>query len=595
MPQRLPPRLIRALAVAMPLYAASAVHAQCPTTSSCLSPHATPGCDSAACCTTVCAVDPLCCASDWDASCVGLANTSCIGYCGAAVSGSCYSAHANPACDNAACCAAVCTADPFCCDTQWDVTCAQFAGFTCQGTPGTCGVTQASCFKAHAQGACDDVACCTAVCSVDPSCCAQSWDSICVTIATQTCVAGCAPAVEAGSVVEAEGCDERANDPCYAATGGTPQSVAINTQLRGTLGRPPSSTNGLDVDVFRVTVPDPDGDGLARVTVEFSSSPQAWAALVPAGTCVPMSASLLHLASNFCVVTTSAAQCIPAGTYSLVVAGGTYPAFGGSDITCIAGNAYTAKVVVAQNCTPCTATAPSCYLPHDSAGCNTPACCTAVCANDAFCCEQVWDATCVELAINGCLTGPPSYDTCASAAAISVGSVTLNTGRAQLELPQPSSCGAGATFTRDIWCTYLSDRTGTMELRTCGSWFDTVVAVYTGSCASPTQVACNDNVTGCPGVGSSKVTFTAQCGQRYLFRIGPKTGQGGDVAITLAAGQSNLCPNCPEDLNNSGSVDSLDIAFLLNAWGTAAADLNGDGTTSSPDMAVLLNAWGTCN
>ena len=37
------------------------------------------------------------------------------------------------------------------------------------------------------------------------------------------------------------------------------------------------------------------------------------------------------------------------------------------------------------------------------------------------------------------------------------------------------------------------------------------------------------------------------------------------------------------------------IAFLLNAWGTAAADLTGDGTTGSPDLAVLLNAWGPCN
>jgi hypothetical protein len=108
-------------------------------------------------------------------------------------------------------------------------------------------------------------------------------------------------------------------------------------------------------------------------------------------------------------------------------------------------------------------------------------------------------------------------------------------------------------------------------------------------------VACNDNVTGCPGVGSSKVAFTVQCGQQYFFRVGPKSGQGGDVAITLVAGQSTICPNCPEDLNNSGSVDSLDIAFLLNAWGTAAGDLTGDGTTSSPDMAVLLNAWGPCN
>jgi hypothetical protein len=46
------------------------------------------------------------------------------------------------------------------------------------------------------------------------------------------------------------------------------------------------------------------------------------------------------------------------------------------------------------------------------------------------------------------------------------------------------------------------------------------------------------------------------------------------------------------DLNCDGSVNSLDLAALLAAWGTAgAADLDGDGVVSSPDVAVLLSGW----
>ena len=46
------------------------------------------------------------------------------------------------------------------------------------------------------------------------------------------------------------------------------------------------------------------------------------------------------------------------------------------------------------------------------------------------------------------------------------------------------------------------------------------------------------------------------------------------------------------DLNCDGSVNSLDLAALLAAWGTAgAADLNGDGVVNSPDVAVLLSGW----
>jgi hypothetical protein len=45
------------------------------------------------------------------------------------------------------------------------------------------------------------------------------------------------------------------------------------------------------------------------------------------------------------------------------------------------------------------------------------------------------------------------------------------------------------------------------------------------------------------------------------------------------------------DLNGDGSVNSSDLAVLLNGWGTAAGDLNGDGTTDAADMAVLLGNW----
>lgn len=568
--------------------------AQCPASGSCVAVHSASGCDSADCCNAVCALDPTCCTMGWDAGCVSLANLSCVGYCGASVNGSCYTAHANPACDNATCCTAVCNLDPFCCEKEWDLTCTQFAGFSCQGTPGTCGVTPDSCFTAHSQGACSDAPCCNAVCSIDATCCSQSWDAICVTIANQTCVSGCTPVAETGAIDEVELCDERSNDPCYVATGGTPQSLAPNVQLKGTLGRGNGSANGVDVDVFRVVIPDSDGDGLARVSLQFASSPAAWVALVAEGACPAVTTSIIHLSSSLCVDSTSPAQCIPVGTYRVIVGAGTYPAFAGTDIACTGANRYTLKVTAAQTCTPCTASAPSCFLPHTNGGCNSPSCCTAVCSTDPFCCDSSWDEPCVASAATLCLSGPPAYDTCAGAATVSVGTFTLNTARAGLELPQLTSCGASATYARDVWCTYVSDRTGTMELRSCGSWFDTVIAAYTGGCGSLTAIACNDDGSLCPGVGASRLAFQVQCGQRYYFRVGPKSGQGGDVVLTLSNGQSTACPACPADLNHSGAVDSQDISIMLNAWGTTAADLSGDGVTNSADIAVLLNAWGPC-
>jgi hypothetical protein len=46
------------------------------------------------------------------------------------------------------------------------------------------------------------------------------------------------------------------------------------------------------------------------------------------------------------------------------------------------------------------------------------------------------------------------------------------------------------------------------------------------------------------------------------------------------------------DLNCDGSVNSLDLAALLIAWGTSGpADFNGDGIVNSPDLSVLLLGW----
>ena len=53
-------------------------------------------------------------------------------------------------------------------------------------------------------------------------------------------------------------------------------------------------------------------------------------------------------------------------------------------------------------------------------------------------------------------------------------------------------------------------------------------------------------------------------------------------------------PECPADLNDSGTVDASDLAILLGGWGGAAGDLNGSGSTDASDLAILLGAWGAC-
>jgi len=146
----------------------------------------TPGCGSTGCCASVCPQDPFCCTTAWDAICVQAAFTLC-GNCGNAQAGSCFAVNGSVGCDNAACCAAVCAVDAFCCSTTWDTACANRANQLCASCGG---VASGSCSSPNGTPACDDEACCTAVCAVDPFCCNTQWDGLCASRALTLC-AGC--------------------------------------------------------------------------------------------------------------------------------------------------------------------------------------------------------------------------------------------------------------------------------------------------------------------------------------------------------------------------------------------------------------------
>ncbi|MEJ7734373.1 MAG: hypothetical protein WKG00_34900 [Polyangiaceae bacterium] len=84
------------------------------------------------CITAVCDDDPSCCSTGWTASCVGLASqkdAACATDCGCAhppcITGPALAATCDP------CVAAACEADPFCCNTFWDLLCASYVQSIC--------------------------------------------------------------------------------------------------------------------------------------------------------------------------------------------------------------------------------------------------------------------------------------------------------------------------------------------------------------------------------------------------------------------------------------------------------------------------------
>ncbi|MBC04581.1 MAG: hypothetical protein CMJ34_14950 [Phycisphaerae bacterium] len=83
----------------------------------------------------------------------------------------------------------VCGVDDYCCTQTWDELCVTIAtllcGADCESIP-TCG-TDGSCASVHEGPGCEDAGCCTAVCGSDPYCCLVAWDQACVASAGVVC------------------------------------------------------------------------------------------------------------------------------------------------------------------------------------------------------------------------------------------------------------------------------------------------------------------------------------------------------------------------------------------------------------------------
>lgn len=83
-------------------------------------------------------------------------------------------------------------------------------------------------------------------------------------------------------------------------------------------------------------------------------------------------------------------------------------------------------------------------------------------------------------------------------------------------------------------------------------------------------------------------------GELYIVDQGTASNTGEIFKIVPTTGDGTCAPPCaPADLDCNGTVDSADLATLLNNWGgPGAGDIDGSGTVDSNDLAALLNAWG---
>ncbi|MCH8913278.1 MAG: lamin tail domain-containing protein [Planctomycetes bacterium] len=96
--------------------------------------------------------------------------------CGEPAAGDCFEANGTPFCSDGECCDAVCAGDPFCCDNDWNATCADEALVECR----SCGDSETGdCFEDNGTPYCSEAECCSLICDPnnpdgDESCCTEN-------------------------------------------------------------------------------------------------------------------------------------------------------------------------------------------------------------------------------------------------------------------------------------------------------------------------------------------------------------------------------------------------------------------------------------
>jgi subtilisin family serine protease len=168
----------------------------------------------------------------------------------------------------------------------------------------------------------------------------------------------------------------------------------------------------------------------------------------------------------------------------------------------------------------------------------------------------------------------------------------------QIDLGSTNGNFAGSGRADDVGAVF----TGWIDIPTRGIWTLGVTSddgsrLYIGD----DLVADNDGLHGMTTVTGTRALAAGKHALRVEFF---EAGGGAGVILSWAppGGSSGTVPASRlshggtatrGDIDGDGAVDSVDIALLLSAWGTAdiRADLDGSGQVGSADITILLANW----
>jgi hypothetical protein len=155
-------------------------------------------------------------------------------------------------------------------------------------------------------------------------------------------------------------------------------------------------------------------------------------------------------------------------------------------------------------------------------------------------------------------------DQCSGAIALSSGvTYTMDTTRATSTSDLTPTCQGN--FGKGVWFKYTPTGTGPVLVSTCGSSFDTVLQVYSGSCGALAAVNCNDdNGPACSGNRAS-LSFSGTAGTTYYILAGGYSNNSGTLQIAAqllndqSSGAIALANGTPYAMNTSDATSTGDL------------------------------------
>lgn len=173
--------------------------------------------------------------------------------------------------------------------------------------------------------------------------------------------------------------------------------------------------------------------------------------------------------------------------------------------------------------------------------------------------------------------GSPANDSFASAIELVLNSSNTATGsgtntNATKQTGEPNH--AGTAGGRSVWWRWTAPAAGSATIDTRGSFFDTVLAVYTGSAVNTLAVVgSNDDLQNdqTAHIQASSVTFTAAAGMIYYFAVDGWDGDSAGVTLNLAFSPSVTAPP---------TITSQPVSVTVTAGGTASFSVTATNATS---------------